>query len=87
MSPNIKIKWKKAKNSEIYDTENNKYIDFTSGIFTSNIGYNNKLLKDYINKALDKGFNHSYSYYHDFRENYISQLIKFINSPKLKKCF
>ena len=77
----------KSKNSEIYDTENNKYIDFTSGIFTSNIGYNNKLLKDYINKALDKGFNHSYSYYHDFRENYISQLIKFINSPKLKKCF
>lgn len=87
MSPNIKIKWKKANKNLVYDEENNKYIDFTSGIFTSNIGYNNKVLYKLINKALKRGFNHSYSYYNDFREKYISELIKFINSPKLKKCF
>lgn len=87
MSPNIKIKWRKANFDKIYDVENKKYIDFTSGIFTSNIGYNNKLIKQLINKALNKGFNHSYTYYNEFREQYISELIKFINSPKLKKCY
>ena len=87
MSPNIKIKWKKAKDSFIFDDEKKKYIDFTSGIFTSNIGYGNNYFKKNIIKALSKGFNHSYTYYNDFREQYIKKLIEFINSPKLKKCF
>ena len=32
MTPNIMIKWKKADKINIVDTENKKYIDFTSGI-------------------------------------------------------
>ena len=87
MTPNIRIKWKKAYDYKIVDSENKKYIDFTSGVFTSSIGYNNTHLKKIIKKAMDKGFNHSYHYYNEYREKYVSKLIKFINSPKLKKCF
>ena len=87
MTPNIKIKWKKAEGFYVIDQENKKYIDFTSGIFASSIGYNNQLLKKMVKQAIDKGFNHSYNFYNDYREKYISKLIKFINSPKLKKCF
>ncbi len=87
MTPNIRIKWKKANDYKIVDSENKKYIDFTSGVFASSIGYNNKHLKKLVKEAMDKGFNHSYHYYNEYREKYISKLIKFINSPKLKKCF
>ncbi len=87
MTPNIKIKWKFGHGYKITDIEKKKYIDFTSGIFTSNIGYNNKEFKRNILSALKLGFNHSYTYYNDQREKYISKLIKFIDSKKLKKCF
>ena len=87
MSPNIKVKWKKADGCYITDSENNKYLDFTSGVFASSIGYNNQKLNTFVKQAIDKGFNHSYHYYNQYRENYISKLIKFINSPKLNKCF
>jgi len=87
MTPNIRIKWKKAYDYKIVDSENKKYIDFTSGVFASSVGYNNTHLKKIIKEAMDKGFNHSYHYYNEYREKYVSKLIKFINSPKLKKCF
>ena len=87
MTPNIRIKWKSAHKDKIIDIDNKCYIDFTSGIFTSNIGYNNKTFKKFINKALNNGYSHSYSYYNEYREKYISELIKFVDSPKLKKCF
>ena len=45
MSPNLKIKWKKANSYFIYNHKNQKIIDFTSGIFASCLGYRNKNLK------------------------------------------
>ena len=38
--------------------------------------------KDVIN-----GFSHNYNFYNDNREKYVSKLIKFVNSKKLKRCF
>ena len=38
------IAWKKAENFNIYDLSNNKFIDFTSTIFVTNIGHANKRL-------------------------------------------
>lgn len=87
MSPNIKIKWKSGFGYKIKDIDNNKYIDFTSGIFTSNIGYNNKDFRKNISSTLKLGINHSYTYYNEQREKYISKLINFIGSKNLKKCF
>ena len=68
MSPNIKVKWKKADGCYITDSENNKYLDFTSGLFASSIGYNNQKLNTFVKQAIDKGFNHSYHYYNQYRE-------------------
>ena len=87
MSPKIKIKWKKANSYYIYDHKDKKFIDFTSGIFASSLGYKNKNLNDKIKKVLKNGFSHNYNFYNDYREKYNSKLIKFINSKKLKKCF
>ena len=87
MSPNLKIKWKKANSYYIYNHKNQKFIDFTSGIFASCLGYRNENLNNKIKKVLNNGFSHNYNFYNDYREKYISKLIKFINTKKLKKCF
>ena len=52
MQGQLPIVWKKAKDFNIYDISNNKFIDFTSTIFVSNIGHSNKRLKKYISKTL-----------------------------------
>ena len=87
MQPNIKIFWKKASGFEIQDKFNKKYIDFTSGIFASNIGYKNKILEKYVKTAIDSGICHTYNYYNFYRERYSQELINFVGSKKLKKCF
>ncbi len=86
MQPNIKIQWKKANNYFIEDKFKNKYIDFTSGIFAVNIGYKNKNLNNSISKVLKSGTAHTYTYFNEQRENYVKNLIKFVNQKKLKKC-
>ena len=52
----IPIVWKKAKDFNIYDLKNNKFIDFTSSIFVSNIGHANKRMKKYLKNV--KWFTH-----------------------------
>ena len=84
MSPFIKIKWKRANKFYMFDVENKKYIDFTSGIFTSSIGYNNKYFKEQIKKAINKGFNHSYHYYNDFREKCLELIQKVVREEYLR---
>ncbi len=69
--------WRKAKNFNIYDDKNNKWIDFSSTIFVANSGHAN--LK--IVKSIQKNANrllHAYSYPTIERLNYLKKLIKFI---------
>lgn len=77
MHGQIPIVWKKAENFNIYDISNNKFIDFTSTIFVTNIGHANKRLINYLKKALNNKLLHSYAYIHQIREKYIKKLIKF----------
>ena len=44
MQGQLPIVWKSAKDFTVYDVGNNKFIDFTSTIFVSNIGHSNKRL-------------------------------------------
>ena len=87
MSPNTKIFWSKAKGFYIWDQHNEKYIDFTSSIFVTNIGHSNKKLIKKIQEVLNSPLMHTYIYYNKFRYEYIRKLIKFINQKKLKKCY
>ena len=50
MHGQLPIIWNRAKNFNIYDISNNKFIDFTSTIFVSNIGHSNERLKDISQK-------------------------------------
>ena len=77
MHGQMPIAWKKAENFNIYDLSNNKFIDFTSTIFVTNIGHANKRLISYLKKALGYKLLHSYAYIHQVREKYIKKLIKF----------
>lgn len=86
MTPNIKILWKRAKGVYIFDKYDKKYIDFTSGIFSTNIGHNNKKLNQRVIKIINSGVVHSYHYFNQSRKNYIKKLINFIGQKKLNKC-
>tara|TARA_Y100001970_G_C14163299_1_gene819814 strand:+ start:236 stop:1576 length:1341 start_codon:yes stop_codon:yes gene_type:complete len=77
MHGQMPIAWKKAENFNIYDLSNNKFIDFTSTIFVTNIGHANKRLISYLKKALGYKLLHSYAYIHQVREKYIKKLVKF----------
>ena len=52
MHGQLPIVWKKAKNFNIFDNAGNKFIDFTSTIFVTNIGHSNKHLKNKLVKAI-----------------------------------
>ena len=77
MHGQIPIIWKKASNFNIYDIANNKFIDFTSGIFISNIGHSNQKLVKNLKDLLNNEILSCYSYFNSQRKEYIKKLIKF----------
>ena len=58
MHGQVPIAWQKAENFNIYDIAGNKFIDFTSTIFVTNIGHANPRLLKYLSRALQKKFIH-----------------------------
>jgi len=77
MHGQMPIAWRKAKNFNIYDIAGNKFIDFTSTIFVTNIGHSNPRLINYLKKSLKNELIHSYAYINTIRETYIKKLIAF----------
>lgn len=77
MHGQMPIIWKKAVDYNIYDISNNKFIDFTSTIFVTNIGHSNKRLKRYLATAINKNLFHSYAYASEIREKYTKKLLSF----------
>tara|TARA_A100001011_G_scaffold400064_1_gene512078 strand:+ start:1159 stop:2502 length:1344 start_codon:yes stop_codon:yes gene_type:complete len=77
MHGQVPIAWNKAKNFNIYDIAGNKFIDFTSTIFVTNIGHSNPKLLKYLNLAINKKLIHSYAYINKIRERYIKKLVNF----------
>jgi 4-aminobutyrate aminotransferase-like enzyme len=77
MHGQLPIVWKKAKNFNIYDIKNNKFIDFTSTIFVANIGHSNSNLKKNLIKIINSNLINTYAYPNIIREKYLSILIKF----------
>jgi len=77
MHGQLPIAWDKAINYNIYDIAGNKFIDFTSTIFVTNIGHANPRLVKYLKLAISKKLIHSYAYINSIREKYIKKLIQF----------
>lgn len=75
MHGQLPIVWKKAKNFNIFDHKGNKFIDFTSTIFVTNIGHSNKELKKKLIQLINKDLLHSYAYANIIKLQYIKKLI------------
>ena len=69
------IKWKKAKDFYIFDDNNNKWIDMTSGIFVTNAGHSNTLINEAIKKQIDKDLTFAYQYNTEIRYKFIKKLL------------
>ena len=77
MQGQLPIVWSKADGHSLFDIAGNKFIDFTSTIFVTNIGHSNANLIKNLKKTLDKKLLHSYAYFNDSREKYLKNLVKF----------
>ena len=79
MHGQLPIVWKKAKNFNIFDLKGNKFIDFTSTIFVTNIGHSNVKLKKKLIQLINKDLLHSYAYANTIKLQYIKKLISMTN--------
>ena len=77
MQGQLPIIWSKAEGHSLFDIAGNKFIDFTSTIFVTNIGHSNANLIKNLRKALDNKLLHSYAYLNNSREEYLKNLVKF----------
>ena len=77
MQGQMPIVWSKADGHSLFDIAGNKFIDFTSTIFVTNIGHSNVNLIKNLKKTLDRKLLHSYAYFNNCREQYLKTLIKF----------
>ena len=78
MHGQLPIVWKKAKDFNVYDLANNKFIDFTSTIFVANIGHSNKRLIKYLSKSLKKPLISTYAFPNEIRAQYHKKLLSFV---------
>ena len=72
----VPVYWDKAKDFSIYDTNGNKWIDMTAGIFATNSGHANEEIKAAIQEQLDADLLFAYQYDHKVRNNFVSKLVK-----------
>ena len=77
MQGQLPIIWSKADGHSLFDIKGNKFIDFTSTIFVTNIGHSNARLIKNLKKSLDKKLLHSYAYFNKSSEEYLKSLVKF----------
>lgn len=85
MHDTFPFSWKKADGCYVWDLEDKKYLDFTSGIFVSNVGHANKTISKYIKKQLDKKLWFSFTFPSLARKDFIDELISMC-PPYLQKC-
>ena len=86
MHGQLPLVWDSASNFNIFDASGNKFIDFTSAIFFSNVGHSNKRVLDYMNIALEKPIMGCYAYGNEIRAQYLEKLIEFAG-PTFEKAF
>lgn len=81
MQGQLPIVWDKAIDYNVFDAAGNKWIDFTSTIFVTNIGHANPKLVEALQATLQHGLLHSYAYASDIRVKYLEKLIEFAGPP------
>jgi len=77
MQGQLPIAWDRAEEFTIYDKCGNKWIDFTSTIFVTNVGHANERVRSALREVLDKPLLHTYAYTNEYRARYLRKLIEF----------
>ena len=86
MHGQLPIIWDSAFDFNVFDIKGNKFIDFTSSIFFSNLGHSNKRVTDSIKKMLNKPLLGCYAYGNEIRAKYLKKLVEFCG-PGFEKAF
>tara|TARA_B100000795_G_scaffold228219_1_gene184856 strand:+ start:1068 stop:2441 length:1374 start_codon:yes stop_codon:yes gene_type:complete len=87
MHGQLPLVWDSAKDFNIFDASGNKWIDFTSAIFFSNVGHSNERVTKYITEVLqEKPLIGCYAYGNEIRAKYLKKLIEFAG-PDFQKAF
>tara|TARA_A100001015_G_scaffold257463_1_gene300087 strand:+ start:1082 stop:2458 length:1377 start_codon:yes stop_codon:yes gene_type:complete len=86
MHGQIPILWDSAKDFNIFDIKGNKFIDFTSAIFFSNIGHSNTRVTSTMQEMLNKPILGCYAYGNEVRQRYLKKLVEFCG-PGFDKAF
>ena len=81
MHGQLPIVWNKARDFNVFDIEDNCWIDFTSAIFLANVGHSNKNVSNAIKQTLDNPLYSCYAYSNPIRAEYIEKLISFAGKP------
>lgn len=77
MQGQMPIVWDRAKDYNVFDKSGNKWIDFTSTIFVTNVGHANNRVVSAIKEVLDKPLLHTYAYASELRSKYVRRLVEF----------
>jgi len=75
MHDNLPVIWDRGKGCYIYSNENKEYLDFTSGIFVTNVGHNNKKVIKAVKEQASKLL-HSYTFATEIRAKFLFKLMK-----------
>ena len=86
MHGQIPIVWDAANDFNIFDKKGNKFIDFTSAIFFSNVGHSNVKVSEAMQKMLNKPILGCYAYGNEVRAKYLKKLVEFCG-PSFDKAF
>jgi 4-aminobutyrate aminotransferase-like enzyme len=86
MHGQMPIIWDRAVDYNVFDIAGNKWIDFTSTIFVTNIGHANPKVVESVVKTLSRGLVHTYAYVHKLRVEYLNKLISFAK-PNFDKAY
>ncbi|SVD93047.1 uncharacterized protein METZ01_LOCUS445901, partial [marine metagenome] len=63
----LPLVWDRAEDFNIYDAAGNKWIDFTSAAFLTNVGHANQRVVAAVRNAVDQPLIHSYVYANEIR--------------------
>jgi 4-aminobutyrate aminotransferase-like enzyme len=77
MQGQLPILWDRAEGFSVYDKCGNRWIDFTSTIFVSNVGHANGRVLAAMRDVLNKPLLHTYAYVNEYRVAYLKKLIDF----------
>lgn len=74
MQADLPIAWTSATGAVVYDLADNQFIDFTSGIFTANVGHSNRRVSEAVALALECAELDAYDYATELRADYLDKL-------------